>query len=847
MKAFTSQEIDAIDVDDEFINLVNYSRRRRRFTYEFAVRVNQIRAIKLRASKLRITLRYPTSKKRKSAFDGPGGLTPASAIDALLVDRPKTKDRIRARRRDIIARRHIDITSRFNNEIARYVDRFDEEDAITLLPNIRTYEFKTVSDLLDENIETSYVNSLITEEDLSTQDSSNVQSFSLEAINKFNEDPANLVMSRDKINTQDDAITGILTTAKMEKDARRSKIIKTLRKDLTEINNTTALEELPPNELIPVLVRRKKQYVTVRKRINIRNKVFRKSRKLSVVIELLDREGAILQREVHRLNHPKFYTDYIYPRRAPSIRYVNCVPGKNVLEIRQRDKKANSIEVYRRIINDSDILINSDYELVGRYRIRKRGRSATTGTRFLRIVDNVQNTNPIIYRAIPVRGRRRGYGFRSVVAPPCKIGTENRAVRNKFSSIFLQPVVDGLSIEVKNFDTSAITMSILRRDLSAKEKKFKVLFRELKDVDTPEHIIDSESMQFIDTSVRDGRVYEYIVDLTFLDGLKVRTIDTAFVEYQKLDSEVEFELEDVRISKHGSPNVRMKIVTDETQTSGRTNLTNMLKRYQKRSGTARFYNTDEQNEEMRDNADFLTVFSIERFNLTTGEREQFNIFDPSSSSIFDDRRLSRTSRLKPLESGNEYRYVVTGCRIHPAALLRRSRIVRTDRRTKRKYRVAIAKKLSRKALRTGTLLPRRGRSRNTGKNTIFNAAKTGSVKTIDASFKDQLPEVRRGDVEKINRYENKLTWSIRGDASKIDHFIVSVELRKSSLPIFHTVSIPGRNRYVLIDRFTPRIRGPIEFKVTPVYVDFTRGETTRIGQLISSGIASKRRRQGRNY
>lgn len=847
MRTFISQETDAIDVDDEFINLVNFSRRRRRFTYEFAVRVNQIKAIKLRATKLRITLRYPSENKRRTMFGDGQSMSPEEAINAILMDKPKTKDRVRSKRKNIISRRNIDISNRLNNEIARYVDRFGEEDALTLLPSIRTFEFKTVADLREENTATSYLNDSVTYEDYSTAKSAELVPLSLEAINRFHKDPANLVMCRDKINTQDDAIRGTLKTYAAESDAKKSKIIKTLRKDLIEINNVASIEELPPDELIPVLVRRKKQYVTVRRRINIRNKVFRKSRNLEVVVELLDREGAIVQRETHKLNHSKYYNDYTIPRVSPSIRYVNCTPGKNVLEIRQRDKKCNAIEVYRRTISDSDKLINSDYELVGRYRIRKRGRSRTTGGRFLRIVDEVQNTNPIIYRAIPVRGRRRGYGFKSVVAPPCKIGMTNQVTKNKFSSIFVHPVEEGLAIEIKNFDETAGTLRLLRKDLTSKEKDYKPLSRELKDVVTPDILITSNEMEFIDTSVKDGRTYEYTVDLTYIDGTKIRTIDTAFTEYHALDSEIEFEVEDVNISNFRSPNVRMRIETDESQSSGKTNLSNMLKNYIKRSGTKSYYNSEDQAEELRDESDLLTVFSIERHNLTTGEREQFNIFNPASTPVFDDARLSRSSRMKSLEAGNEYRYVITGCRIHPASLFRRSKVQRTDRRTRRKYSVSVAKKLSRKTLKTGTLLPRRSRSRNTGKNTVFNAAKTGSIKIVKVDLRENMPTIRSGDVERINNYENKLTWTVQGDSSKIDHFIISIDRRRSSIPVFHAISLAGRSRYVLIDRFTPKIRGPVEFKITPVYVDFTRGETIQIGQIVSSGIASKRRRQGRRY
>ena len=84
MRTFISQETDAIITDEEFDNLLNYSRRRRSFLYEFTVRVDQIKAIRLNATALRLTVRKIKKRSRKRTFDKE--ITAWGAINSLLVE-----------------------------------------------------------------------------------------------------------------------------------------------------------------------------------------------------------------------------------------------------------------------------------------------------------------------------------------------------------------------------------------------------------------------------------------------------------------------------------------------------------------------------------------------------------------------------------------------------------------------------------------------------------------------------------------------------------------------------------------------------------------------------------------
>ncbi|MDB4337470.1 hypothetical protein OAA09_00470 [bacterium] len=844
MRAFISQETDAIFIDDEFANLTNYSRRRSRYTYQFSVRIDQIKAISLRATKLRLTVKHPDNSKRTSVFDSQSILSPEETVDRLLVDKPTSKDKIRAKRKSIILRRSIDITGKMNNEVARFIDRFSEEDALTLLPTRRTYEFKKVSELILERSETSYNNNVFIDDDTAGKIDPDEVKASLYAINQMGKDPASLIMSRAKIRSQDNAIMGTISSPESKETGKRAAVISDLRYNITKITNNQTLDTMDPDDLVPVIVKKPRQYFTIKKSVKIHRRHFRNSRKFQVIIELLDRDGAIVQRETQTINHSQLARDYYIPRYAPAIKYVGCELGENVIEIRQRDKKCDGVLVLRRSITDSATLVSSEYEIVGKFHLRKRGRRRAVGQEWKRIIDRTPNTNPVIYRVLPIRGRRVGTAFKSIVAPPCKLQSSNKTTKNKFSAMFLSSVEEGIGIDVSSFDKEADFISIYRRDLSGNQTKFKQLHTELKRDLGAYRKITSPTMTFIDTSVKDGRVYEYYAKLLYADGNCFRAIGSQFIEYHALDDEVSFQIEDITVNDSTSqPNFTMKIISKESTKNGKVNVTEVFKNYISRKGIKNLYSNSEQQEEMRDDGNQLIAFSIERQNLTTGEREQFNIFETSDSPLFDDYRMGRSSRVKPLEVGNEYRYTVTACSIHPSALLKNASLLKTDRRTKRKYRVSFAKSGSRFTAKKGLILPRRSKRRNTGKNTVFNAGKTGSIQIVTANLTNSMPEMRSADIEKLNSIENKIMWTVKGDPGKIDHFIVSIELRNCSIPILTSAAMPGKTKYEIIDRFTSSLRGPVEFKITPVYVDFKRGDAMNAGGIISSGIGAKRRRQ----
>jgi hypothetical protein len=847
MRTFIPQGVDAITTDDEFANLENYSRRRGIYQYQFRIRIDQIRVLKLKASKLRITLKRITRRRRRRTF-GDGALSPDQAIQALLVDKPATKDSIRSKRRHIIQRRYVDLSSKISNDVARYVDKYSEEDAITLLPTRYTYVFRTAGELKESQEDTGYTNVVFRGENFHDVEGVDVSQMAYEAVNKFNKDPARLVMQRDKIVTQSDSMHGTIPAKEREEDIYRSKVIRTLRRDITTISNATSLSDLDDDELVPVREKSHRRFVTVKRRFNLRRKQLKNANGFLVVLELMDKEGGILQRETVRVPHRDMIKDYFIPRKAPYLRHTRSVLGKNTLVVYQRSKKADGFLLYKRVLNDSMPLMESKWTMVKSANLRKRGRRRRKYPR-RRVIDVAPNTNPVIYRVIPKRGKNVYPIFKSVVVPAVTLPGELKVTKNKFSAMSLKTVDKNVEIQVRKYDKNASFMAIMRKDLTAREKDYRLLSKELEGDGSAWRLINSEKvMTFVDKSVQDERVYEYKTKLLYKDGTEMILIGGTHITHMDETDEVAFTVSKPRISRNKrGGNCTFKIIVNLETEGGSTNQTEILNDFLQKSGTRSSFSSAEEKQELTDDSRKIVVFSIERHNLTTGHREMFDVFNPAAGTTFNDGRESRKAGLKKrLNPGNSYRYIVRAHRVSPSDLFKHAAVGKIDRRTGRKYRVRTAKSTSRAALRRGTLLPPKSRRRRPeSRMGAFNIGKTGSMKSLDINFSNTLPEVTSGGVEKISDMENILTWNVSGDPSFIDHFIIIIERFGSSIPVFVAQGIPRVSSYEYVDTYTPRMRGPIEFKIIPVYLDFTRGEPQELGAIISSGLARRRRRRRR--
>ena len=93
-------------------------------------------------------------------------------------------------------------------------------------------------------------------------------SAAVDSINKLQIDPARSVMSRETIISQDHSLRGTIPNSKSEADFYRSRVIRTLRRDLTTISSGLGLDDLDDDELQPVRVKSHKRYITITRRFN---------------------------------------------------------------------------------------------------------------------------------------------------------------------------------------------------------------------------------------------------------------------------------------------------------------------------------------------------------------------------------------------------------------------------------------------------------------------------------------------------------------------------------------------------------------------------------------------------
>jgi hypothetical protein len=255
-----------------------------------------------------------------------------------------------------------------------------------------------------------------------------------------------------------------------------------------------------------------------------------------------------------------------------------------------------------------------------------------------------------------------------------------------------------------------------------------------------------------------------------------------------------------------------------------------------------------------DGAKDSVTFQIERFNLTTGDHETFKMMQKGT---FSDRKQQSGGNVSELEEGNRYVYVVSAYQLNARVGLGR-KTTEVDERTGREYTVDNRKFLNPLTLENGSLHAKsyvRKRKRRSGRvkvpsriyaGNIFRRAPTGEVRHVTVDLSIVLPRIRQGDAILMSRGQNLLTWLVRGDGAKIDHFIILGTKLGEKIPITSVHPIPESGRYEFIERKFARLPGVVTYSIVPVYLDFNRGPEFTLGSVVNRFVGRYRgwREQG---
>ena len=340
-------------------------------------------------------------------------------------------------------------------------------------------------------------------------------------------------------------------------------------------------------------------------------------------------------------------------------------------------------------------------------------------------------------------------------------------------------------------------------------------------VDKPTLLLNQQGskMEFVDSGVTAGHVYRYFCEFLYKNGTVVPGSEV-LVEHQPETSNV-IDTAILNLTKDpASPEVSFTIRSSFIETN-ETKIKSALER----QGLSGFFN-DSLN---RADLQRLVAHKVSRTNLMTGDVEEFGVFtDPE----FSDTRLGAVRNVSPLEQGCDYRYtIVTHFRPADSLLTEYTQEVTNTQTPSLSYSYKPSKWRHPVTLLHGNLVSQDS-LRTNWSNDQFTFGQVGKITHVTAAFGDAHPAIVSATASRVNDKLTRIRWVVQGTTSKIDHFVVSVEILgvRSVVGKAHNLSESGQ--YQFVDALENNERGGLVYYVLPVYHDWTRGKEVATNMVV---------------
>ena len=822
-----------------------------RYVYDVSYWANIPRAIKNSAILVKISVYDSNPIISSNIFENV--TTAAEAVKSLKEYDTTLKNRIRTARSKPIAVKYSDISSNINNEIAKKIKK-DPDNAEKYL-GLQRQILAVPSANLEKGNPDSQANLSISKVEPPTRGDRTMRRAALKSILSNATCPSAVGEASFPINSLMSSLQGTnrkYTRRRHMRNNRRKRTLKGWvrgnRRSMIQSHGNKSIKSnmwgsylrrslrkksykrAPSISLLPsktqVTTRLvSKRWAEITEEIRLPSKSIKGLKNLHFLIELYNSEGDVLDVKHRIVNHDAEIEEFLTPDYAPRMIARSSSVGKNVVYLRQVDRVATEVWLYRKYLNPDSPNYARKYELIRKIRLTKKDRSK-------RVVDWINNSSPCIYRAIPVGPRKRvSSAFRNAVAKPRRHRSLGKKSVEELThvSIFAQTQGDKVIVRVSNIPEGPIALYIRADDLSSKpttrrfDDSSRVVGSEPED---QTQVINSDTvdLEFEDTSVRHGHIYEYRCVMVYPNGNEVQSKITEIHEFYKEVSEEERIVVNltgltIQADDTGNASVSFNIEPSFTDTGMETIIGAL-----ESAGAEKSFISEVQSD--REKLNNLVAFLVQRQDSVSGETETFGVL--STGEFADDVTSRRYTGVSSLQAGRTYRYIVRVLMRSAETLFDTALSDDIDATTAKRYQKKISKFMNPSTLRNGTL-PSTGQSFGVNPRSRmksqdkFIEGRTGIESAIDASIPDFKPEIDKVNARRLGTNKTLLMWSITGDQDDIDHFIVMARFQgvKSTVGTTHNLSYSGR--YYFWDKELSGEPGTIEYSIIPVLADYTYG------------------------
>jgi hypothetical protein len=529
---------------------------------------------------------------------------------------------------------------------------------------------------------------------------------------------------------------------------------------------------------------------------------------VQVVFELLDPDsGMAIDSATKLLDITQHVQVYRTPKVPPTVKLsASEVSSKVNLEVKQLDPGATTVDVYKKSFWISTPEVD-DYTLIGTYPL-------TTMDQSLLVQVDRPTSSPALYRVIPKGSQSlQGFEYTNVVVKPAHY-TPVKSI-----SLTALQVDTGIQLEVRQFPTNVVAVRFLRVDLSIFESDPETVGDDVGFIDDATR--EADLLVLIDTDVTYDHVYQYTVELIYIDG-DVNPAGAATIEFvNPSPGEVDTEITDLKVVTDTTPNVSFTVTTTVVGTD-----LDAFKQMLDNQGLSSYFTGDI--EAQRDQLTRLIAHQIHRIDLNTGLLENFGTITVPN---FDDESLRKNQSIAALQYGHRYRYVIYPLLRQPETLFDSFVKTATDPITKKVYTFSPAKFLHPLTLNKGVIVTSKGAVLRYAKDPMAHGV-IGSITSTEVSFDQETATITEAVAANFDRQLNLVTWRLTGDITQVDHFLIMKQVHgiRTAIGKAHSEFTNGSCQY--IHKITSSDVGALQFVIVPIYSDYKVGSPTVTNTLV---------------
>ena len=492
-----------------------------------------------------------------------------------------------------------------------------------------------------------------------------------------------------------------------------------------------------------------------------------------VVFEVLNKNGVTIQKINKKVYVETLTKIYSMPIEPPEVQIIadNSPFPRRMAKIRQRDSKSSFVSIYKKSVLGNG-LSSEPYRLLTRVPL-----ASSEGFKQINLEPSSKSNAQ--YRFVSETNQKvQGFDFTSIV-----IANKNDPEVKKIVAV-IRPTLNGNSIEIINIDPKAVSIRILRRDLTIKEKELS----SITDFNFVSLVGKTGSnLTFNDSGLKNEHFYEYWYEFVDNKGKYQRSI-CGYSYYRPIqESALTIAINNVTVTNTvGGTDCKFDIDTVLPES-----VTDRIKNTSLNQSQDQIFAT--QIEQQKNDLSKLLSHKVVRIDLQDGTVEDLGII---SSKSFSDIATRSNSASTELKEGRKYRYIVSPLLRQADTLFAEVLQTGVDPTTKRTYQYSSYKFNHPYSLKRGSLTTKESQKRNHAPED-FEFGYVGSIASVDIEVRAE--SISLNDISIIN-LENTdvINWTTSGDTRTVDHYkIISYSNGIQSIigKVFHDIS---KNNFVFI-------------------------------------------------